>query len=51
MRTTTFRSAGWLAVAGLGVVVTEKYFVRKMGFEFFADLHVVVVGRRRRLAD
>ena len=27
-----------------GVVTTEKCFVRKMGFEFFADLHVVVDG-------
>lgn len=27
-----------------GVVGTEKCFVRKMGFEFFADLHVIVDG-------
>lgn len=27
-----------------GVVATEKCFVRKMGFEFFADLHVIVDG-------
>ena len=32
-----------LAEALPGVVATEKCFVRKMGFEFFADLHVVVV--------
>ena len=32
-----------LAEAVPGVVATEKCFVRKMGFEFFADLHVVVV--------
>lgn len=28
-----------------GVVATEKCFVRKMGFEYFADLHVIVDGR------
>jgi len=33
-----------LAQAVPGVVTTEKCFVRKMGFEFFADLHVVVDG-------
>ena len=33
-----------LAEAVPGVVATEKCFVRKMGFEFFADLHVVVDG-------
>lgn len=27
-----------------GVLDTEKCFVRKMGFEFFADLHIVVDG-------
>ncbi|SHM24241.1 cation diffusion facilitator family transporter [Hymenobacter psychrotolerans] len=27
-----------------GVVATEKCFVRKMGLEFFADLHVIVDG-------
>lgn len=33
-----------LAEQVLGVEATEKCFVRKMGFEFFADLHVVVNG-------
>lgn len=33
-----------LAEAVPGVVATEKCYVRKMGFEFFADLHVVVDG-------
>ncbi|TDN37244.1 hypothetical protein E4631_25295 [Hymenobacter sp. UV11] len=33
-----------LAQAMPGVVTTEKCFVRKMGFECFADLHVVVDG-------
>ena len=33
-----------LAEAVPGVVATEKCFVRKMGFEYFADLHVVVDG-------
>ncbi|MDB5234388.1 MAG: cation diffusion facilitator family transporter [Hymenobacter sp.] len=33
-----------LAEAVPGVVATEKCFVRKMGFEFFADLHVIVDG-------
>ena len=33
-----------LAEAVPGVVATEKCFVRKMGFEFFADLHIVVDG-------
>lgn len=33
-----------LAEAVPGVVATEKCFVRKLGFEFFADLHVVVDG-------
>ncbi len=33
-----------LAEAVPGVVTTEKCYVRKMGFEFFADLHVVVDG-------
>ncbi|WP_303312634.1 cation diffusion facilitator family transporter [Hymenobacter sp. BT730] len=27
-----------------GVVATEKCFVRKMGFDYFADLHVIVDG-------
>jgi divalent metal cation (Fe/Co/Zn/Cd) transporter len=27
-----------------GVLETEKCFVRKMGFEFFVDLHVIVNG-------
>ena len=34
-----------LAEAVPGVVATEKCFVRKMGFEYFADLHVIVDGR------
>ena len=33
-----------LAEAVPGVVATEKCFVRKMGFEYFADLHVIVDG-------
>jgi cation diffusion facilitator family transporter len=33
-----------LAESVPGVVATEKCFVRKMGFEFFADLHVIVDG-------
>ena len=33
-----------LAKAVPGGVATEKCFVRKMGFEFFADLHVVTDG-------
>ena len=33
-----------LAEAVPGVVATEKCYVRKMGFEFFADLHVIVDG-------
>jgi cation diffusion facilitator family transporter len=33
-----------LAEAVPGVVATEKCFVRKMGFEFFVDLHVQVDG-------
>ena len=34
-----------LAEAVPGVVATEKGFVRKMGFEYFADLHVIIDGR------
>ncbi|WP_375436151.1 cation diffusion facilitator family transporter [uncultured Hymenobacter sp.] len=33
-----------LAQSVPGVVATEKCFVRKMGFEFFADLHIIVDG-------
>ena len=33
-----------LAASVPGVVATEKCYVRKMGFEFFADLHVIVDG-------
>ena len=33
-----------LALRVPGVVATEKCFVRKMGFEFFADLHIIVDG-------
>ncbi|MBC6992343.1 cation diffusion facilitator family transporter [Hymenobacter sp. BT491] len=33
-----------LAESVPGVVATEKCYVRKMGFEFFADLHVIVDG-------
>ena len=33
-----------LAEAVPGVVATEKCYVRKMGFEYFADLHVIVDG-------
>ena len=34
-----------LAEAVPGVVATEKGFVRKMGFQYFADLHVIIDGR------
>jgi cation diffusion facilitator family transporter len=34
-----------LAASVPGVVGTEKCFVRKMGFEYFADLHVLVDGK------
>lgn len=27
-----------------GVIETEKCFIRKMGFEYFVDIHVVVNG-------
>ncbi|WP_022823777.1 cation diffusion facilitator family transporter [Hymenobacter norwichensis] len=33
-----------LAESVPGVLATEKCFVRKMGFEYFADLHVIVDG-------
>ena len=34
-----------LAEAVPGVVATEKCYVRKVGFEYFADLHVIVNGK------
>ena len=34
-----------LAASVPGVVGTEKCFVRKMGFKYFADLHMLVDGQ------